>query len=157
MFGAKEAKIASPLYAAREVWLYAHTDPKTGRTVEKPILVFHKASEGMFWGLPLMKTHVKGKALYVPERTKAGKKVSPLSAMRTLKAQRLVRRLGKAGEREFSAINSAVLRFLAFAPLKTMPVYSPRVAARSSLVRSSRAIQRHSLVSPFAPYVLQMR
>jgi hypothetical protein len=100
-----------PLYASREVWLYQHTDAKTGARTHKPVLVFRKASEGMFWGLPLSNVGHKSKPLYVP-RIKNGKRLSPLSQMRTLKAERLVRKLGKAEEKEFAALSRAVIRLL---------------------------------------------
>ncbi len=154
MFTGSRGSKASVAYSAREVWLYAHTDPKSGRVSEKPVLVFHKASDGMFWGLPLSRMRVKGKVLYVP-RLKNGKKVPALSQMRTLKAQRLTRRLGKAGEKEFTALNTSVLRMLAFAPLIT-PVRRAQTPRPRAVVRPVRPVYQQTL-SPFSPYILQPR
>lgn len=101
-----------PSYAVREVWSYRHTDPRTRQTTERAVLIYRKASDGMFWGLPLSRMRRRGKTIYVP-RMRNGKKVSALSQMRTLKAARLVRRLGVAGEKEFSALNASIVRLLA--------------------------------------------
>lgn len=155
MFTGSRGSKASVAYSAREVWLYAHTDPKSGRVSERPVLVFHKASEGMFWGLPLSRMRVKESVLYVP-RLKNGKKVPALSQMRTLKAGRLVRRLGVAGEKEFTALNTSVLRMLAFAPRTSVavrPVHTPRPRVA---VRPMRPAYAHTF-SSFTPYVLQPR
>ena len=151
----REEKREELAYKAREVWSYAHTDPSSGRVSERPVLVFHRGSDGMFWGLPLATTRVKGKTVYVP-RHKNGKKVSALSQMRTLKAGRLVRRLGKAGEKEFSALNIAILRLLALAPLKER---STRVERVQEIQTQPRARVRYArpLPSPFSPYMLQTR
>lgn len=143
-----------PMYKAREVWSYQHIDPTTRRTSERPVLIFRKASDGMFWGLPLQNIGRKGKTLYVP-RLKNGKKLPILSQMRTLKAERLVRRLGVAGEREFGAVNAAILRLLAGA----QPVKTQIRAERIYHVRS-KPLPRYSrsLPSPLSPiYILQPR
>ncbi len=84
----KEARI-EPFYASREVWTYKHTDPQTKRVSTRTVLIFRKASDGMFWGLPLTKTKRNGKPLYIP-RLKNGRPLSPLSQMRTLKASNLL-------------------------------------------------------------------
>lgn len=101
-----------PIYKVREVWAYASIDPRTRRVMEHPVLIYRKASESMFWGLPLSRMRRNGRPIYVP-RLRNGKKVSALSQMRTLKAGRLVRRLGVAGEKEFAALNSSIVRLLA--------------------------------------------
>lgn len=148
-FTAPKELNVEPFYSAREVWSYQHTDPQTKRVSTRAVLVFRKASEGMFWGLPLTKTKVHGKTLYIP-RLRNGKKVSALSQMRTLKAARLVHKLGTAGEKEFAALNNSIVRLLAdTAPVK---VKKARVAVAPLRPRYERT------VSPFAPiYVLQPR
>jgi hypothetical protein len=148
-FTGSEEMNVEPLFCAREVWSYTHIDPKTKRTSTRPVLVFRKASDGMFWGLPLTKIKQNGKVMYVP-RLRNGKRVSALSQMRTLKAGRLVHKLGTAGEREFATLNNSILRLLAdTAPVK---VKKARVAVAPARQRYERS------VSPFAPiYVLQPR
>jgi hypothetical protein len=143
-----------PMYKSREVWSYQHIDPTTRRTSERPVLVFRKASDGMFWGLPLTNVGRNGKTLYVP-RLKNGKKMPILSQMRTLKAERLVRRLGVAGEKEFGAVNTAILRLLAPAqPAKTVKKVR---AERMYHIRTPLPRQPRTL-SPLAPiYILQPR
>ncbi len=143
-----------PAYSSREVWSYRHVDPTTRRVSEKPVLVFRKATDGMFWGLPLTNIGKKGKPLYVP-RLKNGKKVSALSQMRTLKAERLLRRLGKAGEKEFGALSTAIVRLLA----ETTPLQAPIVQRRvQRKVLAVRPRYQHTLPSPFSPvYILQPR
>lgn len=146
----KEEANVEPFYTSREVWTYQHTDPQTKRVSTRPVLIFRKASDGMFWGLPLTKTKQRGKVLYVP-RLRNGRRVSALSQMRTLKAARLVHKLGTAGEREFATLNNSILRLLA----ETAPVKSkkPRVYVQPARVRYER-----TLPSPFAPvYILQPR
>ncbi len=145
--GSEEANV-EPFYRSREVWSYQHTDPRTGRLSTRPVLVYRKASDGMFWGLLLMKAKVRGNTIYVP-RTQSGKKVSALSQMRTLKAGRLVHKLGTAGEKEFAALNNSIVRLLAdSAPVK---VKKARVVA-------APARQHYNTVSPFSPvYILQPR
>lgn len=141
----KEANV-EPFYTTREVWSYSHVDPHTKRVSVRPVLIYRKASEGVFWGLPLTKTKQNGKALYVP-RLRNGKKVSALSQMRTLKAARLVRKLGTAGEKEFATLNNSIVRLLAeAAPVKTR---KPRLYVQP---------RRERQLSPFAPvYILQPR
>ncbi len=144
-FTKKEAYV-EPFYAAREVWSYEHVHPRTKRVSMRPVLVFRKASEGMFWGLPLSKIKVHGKVLYVP-RLRNGCRVSALSQMRTLKAARLARKLGTAGEREFATLNHSVVRLLA----ESTPVRQVR-PKQPVRVRETRSL------SPFVPmYVLQTR
>ena len=146
-----------PIYKSREIWSYTHFDPKTRRASGRPVLIYRKASDGMFWGLPLTNVGKKGKPLYVP-RLRNGKKVSALSQMRTLKAERLVRRLGKAGEKEFGALSTAIVRLLA----ETTPVQALVVQRRVQRKvithpRYERAMPS-PLSSPFAPvYILQPR
>jgi len=137
--GSREANV-EPIFKSREVWSYQHIDPKTRRVTQKPVLIFRKASDGMFWGLPLTNVGREGKTLYVP-RLKNGKKMPILSQMRTLKAERLMRRLGVAGEKEFAAVSSAVVRLLAQtalvqAPIRRERMYRVRSAPRSRPVMS---------------------
>ena len=140
-----------PMFKVREVWSYTHLDPKTHRSVERPVLIYRKASDGMFWGLPLQNVGKNGKTLYVP-RMRNGKKVSVLSQMRTLKAERLVRRLGVAGEKEFSALNASIVRLL-------VPEQPKRVVRRREQIYSIRTpLPRSRTVSPISPvYILQPR
>jgi len=136
-----------PMFKAREIWSYVHFDPKTHRTIERPVLVYRKATDGMFWGLPLQNVGTKGRTLYVP-RMRNGKKVSALSQMRTLKAERLGRRLGVAGEKEFSALSASIVRHLA--------PEQPVKKVRRERIYQVRSLQRsYSPISPL--YVLQPR
>lgn len=140
-----------PMFKAREIWSYTHLDPKTHRTKERPVLVYRKATDGMFWGLPLQNVGSKGKTLYVP-RMRNGKKVSALSQMRTLKAERLVRRLGVAGEKEFTALNASIVRLLA-------PEQPKKIVRRPERIYSIRTpLPRSRAASPISPvYILQPR
>lgn len=134
-------KAVEPLYASREVWLYRHIDPKTRQATDKPVLVFRKASEGMFWGLPLSNVRRKGKPLYVP-RMRNGKRLSPLSQMRTLKAERLVRKVGKADEKEFAALSRAIVRLLVendpVLRMQSRPRRVPTMPVVARVVRTNR-------------------
>ena len=142
-----------PIYRSREIWSYTHFDPKTRGASGRPVLIYRKASDGMFWGLPLTNVGRNGKTLYVP-RLKNGKKVSALSQMRTLQAGRLVRRLGKAGEKEFSALSTAIVRLLA----ETTPVQAPVVRKVYKRPMPVRAHFQRAVPSPFSPvYILQPR
>lgn len=148
-FGTKEAQ-TGPTYNAREVWLYRHIDPKTRRVSTRPVLVYRKASDGMFWGLPLAKTTRNGKAHYVP-RLVNGKRVPILSQMRTLKAARLTQKLGTAGEREFATLNKSIVRLL----VDTVPVKTQKYRAPIQPLQPRRT---ERTLSPFQPvYILQPR
>jgi len=150
-FGTKESH-SGPAFSAREVWLYRHIDPRTRRTSTRPVLVYRKASDGMFWGLPLVKTTRNGKAHYVP-RLVNGKRVPILSQMRTLKAARLTQKLGQAGEKEFATLNASILRMLA--DMTPTPTKRSRAIAQPRFVQPRR-IER--TLSPFQPvYILQPR
>ncbi len=150
-FGTKEVQ-TGPAYSAREVWLYRHIDPRTRHASTRPVLVYRKASDGMFWGLPLVKTTQSGKAHYVP-RLVNGKRVPILSQMRTLKAARLTQKLGTAGEREFTTLNKSILRMLA--EMTPAPVKRQRAIVQPRFVQPRR-IER--TLSPFQPvYILQPR
>lgn len=140
-----------PIFKVREVWSYTHIDPRTQRVVERPVLVYRKATDGMFWGLPLQNVGKNGKKLYVP-RMRNGKKVSALSQMRTLKVDRLVRRLGVAGEKEFGALNASIVRLLA-------PERPKNIVRRREQIYSIRTpLPRSRTVSPISPvYILQPR
>jgi hypothetical protein len=139
-FAAPKELNVEPFYRTREVWTYQHIDPQTRRVSVKPVLVFRKASDGMFWGLLLTKTTANGRPLYIP-RLRNGKKASTLSQMRTLKASRLVRRVGTAGEREFGSLNNAIIRLLN----ESAPVKRP--------VQKTRVVRPRPIQSPI--YILQ--
>jgi hypothetical protein len=145
-----EVKV-EPIFKAREIWSYAHIDPKTHRVFERPVLIYRKASDGMFWGLPLQNVGKGGKTLYVP-RLKNGKRVPILSQMRTLKGERLQRLLGVAGEKEFSAVNSSIVRLLA-------PEQPKKTTRRREQIYSVRTpLSKSRALSPISPvYILQPR
>lgn len=137
-----------PFYRSREVWSYTHVDPRTRRSSTRAVLVYRKASDGMFWGLPLIKVTVRGKVMYVP-RQAHNRKISALARMRTLKASRLVHKLGVAGEREFAVLHNSIVRLLA----EAAPVQSRRSRVYTQPRRTARAIP-----SPFTPmYAFQTR
>ncbi|HWO07610.1 MAG TPA: hypothetical protein VNM40_03425 [Candidatus Paceibacterota bacterium] len=145
----KEGADLEPSYRSREVWTYTHIDPVTRQTSKRPVLIYRKASDGMFWGLPLTKVRINGRATYVP-RLKNGRKVSALSQMRTLKASRLVRKLGTAGEKEFATLHNSIVRLLA----ETAPVQKQR--KNFGAPKTMRV--RYGGPSPLSPiYILQPR
>lgn len=124
--GAKDVNVEL-FYRSREVWSYTHIDSRTRHISVRAVLVYRKASDGMFWGLPLTKAHLHGKVIYVPREWNK-KKVSALSQMRTLKASRLVQKLGVAGEREFAVLHNSIVRLLA--DTAPTPTRKPRVYVR---------------------------
>lgn len=143
-----EVKV-EPIFRAREIWSYTHVDPKTHLVFERPVLIYRKATDGMFWGLPLQNVGKGGKTLYVP-RLRNGKRISALSQMRTLKAERLMHRLGVAGQKEFSALNASIVRLLA--PVQPKKVRGERIYHVRKAPHYSRAL------SPLSPvYILQPR
>ena len=152
-FASPHGVTTEPPYKAREIWMYGHVDPKTWRVAERPVLVFRKATDGMFWGLPLTNIGSDRKPLYVP-RLKNGKKVSAFSQMRTLKAERLVKRLGEADEKEFGVLATTVVRRL----VETMGAPKPARAERAYHAPKRARSQYQSVRSPFSPvYTLQPR
>lgn len=134
--------LVEPLYKVREVWMYAHIDPQTRRVTECPVLIYRRASDGMFWGLLLSNVGTRGKKLYVP-RLRNGRKGSPLSEMRTLKAERLIRRVGVASEQEFGTLTASIIRRLVHTEV------SPTVRLAQQYARTRRAPRTYVFGNPY--------
>jgi hypothetical protein len=123
MFGGKAKK--SVAYRAQEIWW-----AQTGES-ESPVLVFRKLNGDMLWALPLTaRAAGKNQPLYFLSSLK-GKNQAALSRMRVLRSHQLLRRLSKISDRQFGALNAAVLQSLSETdPLRRIRAVSPRTRTK---------------------------
>lgn len=118
------------LFRPQEIWwcsIGANVGVETdGKNVlfERPVLVFRKFGEHMFWGLPLTSQIKRDKPYYFTfSLHKKNNQTAVLSQMRVLSSKRLLRRLGKVSDAQFVTLNKAVTNFI----IKTDPLRGPRV------------------------------
>jgi len=90
---------------------------------ERPVLVFRKFGERMFWGLPLTSKIKKDKHFYFMFSLHQKSQTALLSQMRVMSSKRLIRRLGKISDAQLVALNKAITRFIT----ETDPLRGPRV------------------------------
>ncbi len=90
---------------------------------ERPVLVFRKFGEHMFWGLPLTSQIKQNKNFYFTFSLHQKSQTALLGQMRVFSSKRLVRRLGKVSDAQFVALNKAIVRLIH----ETDPLRGPRV------------------------------
>lgn len=103
----------SPLFREREIWwcslganVGVEEDGKNDR-FERPVLVLRKFNREMLWVLPLS-TKLKEGPYYATVTLHGGARTVLLSQHRTISAKRLIRRLAKLSETEFTVVVGAV-------------------------------------------------
>lgn len=112
-----ESKKNFPFFREREIWWCSlgsnvgiEEDGKND-LFERPVLIFRKFNKEMFWGLPLTSKDKDG-IFYHSFCFHEKKRTVILSQIRTLSSKRLIRRLGKIGEKEFGAIEKGVIALI---------------------------------------------
>ena len=117
------------LFRAQEIWwcslganVGVETDGKDD-LFQRPVLVFRKFNQDMFWGFPITSKPKKHKPFYFLFSLNGLEQIAVLSQMRVLSSKRLIRRVGKLGNAEFRELNGAFLKFIQ----KTDPLRGPRV------------------------------
>jgi len=79
-----------------------------GRDFLRPILVFRKFNNRVFWGIPLTKTQKKGKFYFEFKFCKSFKSVAILSQLRLFDAKRLEEKMGVMPLESFKDLEKAV-------------------------------------------------
>lgn len=118
-----ENKKNFPFFHEREIWwcslgsnIGIEEDGKND-SFERPVLIFRKFNKEMFWGLSLTSKYKDG-IFYYSFWLHEKKRTVILSQIRTLSSKRLIRRLGKIGEKEFKAIEKHVVALIKTNPLR---------------------------------------
>ena len=89
---------------------------------ERPVLVFRKFNKELFLGLPMTSKKKEGK-YYNAIHLHGIERSAILSQIRVLSGKRLIRRLGKLSDKQFSALENAFI----FLIKETDPVRGPQV------------------------------
>lgn len=107
-----------PLFRAQEIWwcslganVGVETDGKND-LFQRPVVIFRKFNKEMFWGLPLTSKGKSDKPFYFSISFHGGNVTAVLSQVRTLSAKRLIRRMGKLSDKQFSTLEKAMTDFL---------------------------------------------
>lgn len=90
---------------------------------ERPVIVFRKCSKEMFWALPLTTKIKSPSPYYFPFILNEVHQTALISQMRVLSSKRLIRRLAKLSDAEFTRLNVSVIEYIQ----KTDPVRGPQV------------------------------
>ena len=101
---------------------------------ERPVLIFRRFNDEMFWGLPLTSKIKTDKPFYFTFSLHQRSQTALLSQMRVLSSKRLVRRLGKVSDSQFATLNKAVVNFIT----ETDPLRGPRVPNGNSEYHDTR-------------------
>ena len=123
-----DIKHKPPLFREQEIWwcsLGANVGfEEDGKNdlFERPVLVFRKFNKELFLGLPMTSKKKEGKyyqvvSLHDMERS------AILSQIRVLSGKRLIRRLGKLSDKQFSALENSFILLIK----ETDPFRGPRV------------------------------
>jgi mRNA interferase MazF len=104
-------------FKAREIF-YAHIGENVGfeqcgkgDSFVRPVLVFKKFNNALFWGIPLSTTQNRGK-YYFDFEFKDSTSVAILSQLRLIDAKRLDRKIGKMEKVEFQKLKTRVIEML---------------------------------------------
>jgi hypothetical protein len=117
-FAKPKAKKQSVAYRAQEIW-WCSFPSHTNAAVERPVLVFRTLGDDAFWALPLTsRASANETPFYFLTSLRGANRKAALAQMRVLKSDQLIRRLGKISSRQFTAVNAAIMEFLA----ETSPV-----------------------------------
>lgn len=110
----------SPLFHRGEIWWCA-VGMNVGSEIngknnlfERPVYIFRKCGTEMFLGIPLTTKEVQDKPYYCRFHFQQISRVAVLSQVRMLSAQRLIRRVGKVGEKQKEHIHSSFIEYMAY-------------------------------------------
>jgi len=119
----------SLLFRPQEIWwcslganVGVETDGKNG-LFQRPILVWRKFNRDMLWGLPITSKQKDKKPFYFPITIHKQTHTVVLSQLRVLSTKRLIRRLSKLSDSQFTLLDRAMIEFLH----KTDPLRGPQV------------------------------
>jgi len=107
----------SPLFQEREIWWCSigqnigHEEDGKNQLFERPVLIFHKFNNEMFWGVAITSKEKYGKYDYLFS-FRGRKRTLLLSQLRIFSAQRLIRRIGKIKMAKFIRIRNAYIELL---------------------------------------------
>ncbi len=106
------------LYRAQEVWwcslgsnVGVETDGKQD-LFQRPVLVFRKFNQDMFWGLPMTLKQKGNRPFYFSFTFQGKQQVIVLSQLRSLSSKRLIRHMGKLSDNQFAVVDAAFEKFL---------------------------------------------
>ena len=118
----------SPLFREQEIWwcsLGANIGiEEDGKNLlfERPVLVLRKFNKDMLWALPMTSKKKEGRFYHSFPLHNQGR-TAILSQLRVLSAKRLIRRIGKISDIQFSSLENALVSLLK----ETDPLRGPRV------------------------------
>lgn len=119
----------SLLFRPQEIWwcslganVGVETDGKND-LFQRPVLVWRKFNRDMFWGLPVTSQAKDRKPFYFQITIHKQTYTIVLSQLRVLSTKRLIRRLGKLSDAQFTLLDKAMIEFLH----QTDPLRGPRV------------------------------
>lgn len=153
-FSKKPQRAQEVKYRTQEIW-WCSAPSATDAAAERPVLVFRTLGTDTFWGLPLT-SRASGKEapFYFLASLKGANRAGTLSQMRMLRKDQLIRKLGRISDRQFAAVNLAVMEFLA----ETNPVRPARARVRVKPVQLRTPLPRTSAPRTFQPtYTLKFR
>lgn len=111
----KEARL---FYHERDVWWCSvglnigdEQDGK-GSTFARPVLVFKKFNNNVFWGIPITKKIKTGKFYVKIELSDGINRSAILSQLKLMDSKRLVSRLGIIIEKNYAEIQKAVIKLI---------------------------------------------
>ena len=117
------------LYHEQEIWwcslganVGVETDGKSD-LFERPVIIFRRFNEDMFWGLPMTSQSKIKKPFYSAITFHDHEQIVILSQIRVLSSKRLIRRLGKLSDNQFAILEKSFEEFLK----QTDPSRGPRV------------------------------
>lgn len=123
-----DAEHKSPLFREQEIWwcsLGANVgfeEDGKNELFERPVLVFRKFNKELFFGLPMTSKKKEGKYYYSLNFHDA-ERSAILSQLRVLSGKRLIRRIGKISDKQFSMLENAFLALIK----ETDPFRGPQV------------------------------
>lgn len=89
---------------------------------ERPVLIFRKFNNEMFWGLPMTSQQKEG-VFYFSFPLHGEDRTAILSQLRMLSAKRLIRRMSKMSDKQFKLLEDSLMRLIK----ETDPLRDPRV------------------------------
>lgn len=123
-----EKEHQSPLFREQEIWwcslganLGFEEDGKN-ELFERPVLIFRKFNKELFFGFPMTSKKKDGK-FYYSFPMHDTERSAILSQLRVLSGKRLVRRLGKMSDKQFSLLENVFIGLIK----ETDPFRGPRV------------------------------
>ena len=106
-----------PLFREREIWWCSiglnigHEQDGKNRAFNRPVLIIKKFNNRLFWGVPLS-TKIKNSPHYHTFIFKDVKQSALLTQLRLLDANRITKRMGRMGNKQFNDIKITLRCYL---------------------------------------------